>query len=193
MGSSSGGSNWIYFTNSNQIQMISNGTERARLGSDFDLGANKLLFGSAIGTNTANLYASSGDLKTDDSLNVAGDIYTVALTNYSSTSTVSGWSGSPTISIWYKLVGKTLTVYYSITGTSNSTTASFTLPYTVNSSLTNPLQAMGAQVDNGVDLNGGNIALTGGSATVAMRRLGGTNFTTSGTKTCIGLIVCEIA
>ena len=74
VGSSSGGSNWIYFTNSNQIQMVSNGTERARLGSDFDLGANKLVFGSAIGTNTANLYASSGNLKTDDALVATGGI-----------------------------------------------------------------------------------------------------------------------
>ena len=54
--------------------MVSNGTERARLGSDFDLGANKLLFGSAIGTNTANLYASSGNLKTDDALVATGGI-----------------------------------------------------------------------------------------------------------------------
>ena len=149
----------------------------------------KIFFGTHDGTSLAQrmVIKSSGDVV------INANVYTVALTNYSSTSTVAGWSGSPTISIWYKLVGKTLTVYYSITGTSNSTSASFTLPYTVNSSLTNPLQAMGAQVDNGVDLNGGNIALTGGSATVSMRRLGGANFTTSGTKTCIGLIVCEIA
>jgi hypothetical protein len=192
VGSSSGGSNWIYFTNSNQIQMISNGTERARLGSDFDLGANKLLFGSAIGTNTANLYASSGDLKTDDSLNVAGDIYTVALTNYSSTSTVSGWSGSPTISIWYKLVGKTLTVYYSITGTSNSPTASFTLPYSVNSSLPVIYQSMVAANDGSDDADSRS-QISPGSATVNLQRYTGAAWTPSGTKTCIGLIVCEIA
>lgn len=144
-----------------------------------------------VTTDTAPTIAVT--VKTTGNVVFGADVYTVALTDYSSTSTVGGWSGSPTKDIRYKLVGKTLTVYYSITGTSNSTSASFTLPYTVNSSLTNSLQPMGVQVDNGVDLNGGNVALTGGSATVSMRRLGGANFTTSGTKTCIGLIVCEIS
>jgi hypothetical protein len=122
----------------------------------------------------------------------AGDIYTVALTNYSSTSTVSGWSGSPTISIWYKLVGKTLTVYYSISGTSNSTSASFTLPYSVNSSLPTIYQSMVA-VNNGVDDTDGRSQISSGSATVNLQRFAGAAWTASNTKVCIGLIVCEIA
>ena len=48
--------------------------------------------------------------------------------DYSASSTVSGWSGTPTVKLVYKVVGDLVLVTFSITGTSNATTASFTLP-----------------------------------------------------------------
>jgi len=61
-------------------------------------------------------------------LDNGGDIYTVAWTDYFSTSTKVGWS-SPSGSIFYKLIGKILFVSYEIDGTSNDTVTHFTLPY----------------------------------------------------------------
>ncbi len=53
-------------------------------------------------------------------------------TNYSSTSTVTGWD-TPDVTIWYKQVGKTVFVRYSIFGISDQTYARFTLPVACNS------------------------------------------------------------
>lgn len=51
-------------------------------------------------------------------------------TDYSATSTTAGWSGTPTKAISYLIVGKIMFVQFSVQGTSNSTTCSFTIPFT---------------------------------------------------------------
>ena len=48
----------------------------------------------------------------------------------SNTSTIVGWSSFTTKVLKYRRIGKSLYVKYSIAGTSNSTTTSFTVPYT---------------------------------------------------------------
>jgi hypothetical protein len=53
-----------------------------------------------------------------------------AWTDYSDTSTITGWSSFTTKRIYTKKIGKTVFVEYRISGTSNANTASFTVPYT---------------------------------------------------------------
>lgn len=45
-------------------------------------------------------------------------------------STTAGWSGTPTQVVSYLVVGKIMFVQFSVQGTSNSTTCSFTIPFT---------------------------------------------------------------
>ena len=59
----------------------------------------------------------------------------VPLTDYSSTSTIVGFSSLTVNNILYKKIGKTIFVYFTISGVSNSSSFSFTLPYVVNSSV----------------------------------------------------------
>jgi len=68
--------------------------------------------------------------------------------DYSGTSTVTGWSAFTAKQIYYKKVGKTVFVNAFISGTSNSTAISFTLPYT--SSNTVITVGVGIAYDNGV-------------------------------------------
>ena len=55
-----------------------------------------------------------------------------AWTDYSASSTVVGWAATPTREILYCKVGKIVFVSFYITGTSNATGASFTLPDTAS-------------------------------------------------------------
>lgn len=73
----------------------------------------------------------TGALTAKGLLTPSADFYTVDYTDYSSTSTVVGWSGfdSNAKQIWYKKIGKTVFVWFYISGTSNSATHTFTLPF----------------------------------------------------------------
>lgn len=87
----------------------------------------KIHFGTG---DDINLYRGGSNLlKTDDTLNVVGDLYTTAWTDYSSTSTVTGWSSFTYKYIYYKVIGKFVFVNFEIDGTSNSATTTFTLPH----------------------------------------------------------------
>jgi hypothetical protein len=66
-----------------------------------------------------------------DGLVVDGDLVTAEWTDYSSTSTVTGWSSTSVKEIYYKAVGKLVFVAFYIYGTSNATSVTFTIPYTV--------------------------------------------------------------
>ena len=50
-------------------------------------------------------------------------------TDYSAISTITGWSAYTTQLIYYKKIGKRVDFEFFIAGTSNTTTARFTLPY----------------------------------------------------------------
>jgi hypothetical protein len=55
--------------------------------------------------------------------------------DYSATSTIVGWSSFTAKKIRYRVVGKLVFVTAQLTGTSNSTTTSFTLPFTSSSNI----------------------------------------------------------
>lgn len=59
---------------------------------------------------------------------LTGDVTSQGWTDYSSSSTVIGWSSYTTKSIEYKRVGNLIFVSFNINGTSDSTAASFTVP-----------------------------------------------------------------
>jgi hypothetical protein len=68
-------------------------------------------------------------------------------TDYSATSTIVGWSSFTTKKIYVKKIGKIVFCAFSIGGTSNSTSASFTVPYT--SASTGPIETAIRTQDNG--------------------------------------------
>lgn len=57
------------------------------------------------------------------------NIETVAWTDYSATSTIVGWVSFTTKALSYKKIGKTVFVSFNLVGTSNATSATFTVPY----------------------------------------------------------------
>ena len=98
---------------------------------------------------------------------VNGDVYSAAWVDYGGTSSVAGWVATPAINIWYKKVGNLVFVIYNITGTSNATSASFTLPYTSVSGSSNIVRTACQAEDNGVFLTTpGYLVLAANSATV---------------------------
>ena len=88
---------------------------------------------TTIGSSASNEHTVNGGLT------VTGDVKTVGLTQYGSTSTVTGWNGLADRVINYKLVGKTLHVWFVLNGTADSAApGSFTLPYNIKSESANP-------------------------------------------------------
>ena len=69
--------------------------------------------------------------------------------DYSATSTVVGWSSFTTKIIKYRVIGKQVFYIVNIVGTSNSTTASFTLAHTT----VNQTDNVGFGVNNGGGVN----------------------------------------
>lgn len=124
-------------------------------------------------------------------LDSGADFYTVSFTDYSGSTSLTGWAATPTVGLYYKRVGKLVYVWFNITGTSNSTSTSFTVPYTCNSSI----GAFGVirRVDNGT-AGWGNFGLGSSSTTVNVRAdasTGTTTWTNTGTKTIQGHFVYE--
>jgi hypothetical protein len=81
---------------------------------------------SELGISSGFTYdPSTGNLTAD------GDIRTTGWTNYSSVSTISGWASyeSGAKLIYYKKVGNLVFCSYYIRGVTNSSSASFTLPW----------------------------------------------------------------
>jgi hypothetical protein len=56
-------------------------------------------------------------------------VSTIPWTNYTSSSTIVGWSSFIIEVIYYKKIGKLVFVQFTLSGTSNSATTTFTLPY----------------------------------------------------------------
>jgi len=84
--------------------------------------------------------STSGDLSLgidgDDVINIKRggvadlpDVYTVPFTDYTSSSTIVGFSSTTTESVWYRLLGHYIYIRFEFDGTSNSSELSFTLPY----------------------------------------------------------------
>lgn len=114
-----------------------------------------------------------------------GGLPTSDWVDYSATSTVVGWSSFTSKVITYKKVGKQVFVSFGISGTSNATTASFTLPDNAT--------ILGYSVSAGVTNNGtilatpGVISLLVSTNTVNLfKERPTTPFTNTGTKTVQG-------
>lgn len=119
-----------------------------------------------------------------------------AQTDYSGTSTIVGWTSftTKTIDYVYDATSKILMVNYTLSGTSNSVSCSFTLPQTPNQTF----RVLIAQsVNNGVTPSTvGWAQITLGSTTFAMspnQTTGATNWTAANTKTVSGtvMIMCQ--
>lgn len=111
--------------------------------------------------------------------------------DYSATSTITGWSSYTVKEIFYKVVGKIVFINFALAGTSNSATATFTLPYTsINMSI---LVAIAAK-DNGSIINNAVAAVNPGSNLAGFyTNMDAAAWTASGTKTVVGQFFYEIA
>lgn len=84
--------------------------------------------------------------------------------DYSATSTVVGWAATPTVKIYYKINDGVMYVDYSISGTSDATTTSFTLPYNNTTGITQYFYGQGA--NNGSYATSPIAEISSGAATV---------------------------
>ena len=99
--------------------------------------ANTILAGPTTGSAAAPTFRAlvAADIPDLSSSYVTTTTYNNAVldsgwVDISNTSTIVGWSSFTTKVLKYRRIGKSLYVKYSIAGTSNSTTTSFTVPYT---------------------------------------------------------------
>lgn len=110
----------------------------------------------------------------------SGDVYTDVWNDWAGSSTIIGWSSFTTKNILYKRIGKLVIISFFLTGPSNATGASFTLPFTANAAygLTIPIAAQ----DNGVVVTSP-VAYLGNTTTCSLYKdITGTTWTASGTK-----------
>ena len=118
-----------------------------------------------------------------------------AWVDYSATSTITGWTTFVNEILRYKVVGKQVFVSYLISGTSNSTSTSFTLPFTSVSAQYN--EAPNRSFNNGVAYHGFGI-ISASSSTMSFSywttaTANTSTWTASGTKWISGQIFYEIA
>ena len=147
---------------------------------------------SNIADITTKSHTSLTDVGTLTHANIDTYLNTAAI-DYSSTSTIIGWSAAGlTKSIWYKQVGKLVYVWFRLDGTSDAITASFTLPTACNSSFACSNAIVG--FDNGADINTTALAYIAISATTVnlYRSAGSVAWTASGNKICLGLLIYTI-
>jgi hypothetical protein len=118
-----------------------------------------------------------------------------AWVDYSSTSTVTGWSAGLTKKIYYKIVEKVVFVDFYITGTSNDYMASFTIPHTPAHSLRIACHTMVFLDDNTTTYAIGYAANSGANATIDLYQSAtvGGPWTDSGIKTVQGQFFYSIA
>lgn len=114
--------------------------------------------------------------------------------NYSTSSTITGWN-VPTQSIWYSVVNKICTVKYEITGTSNATTATFTVPFNSASGAGEYDYPIGRTQDNGTyQTTCGLLVLLSATNVVNLYLTGaGAPWTATGTKRVVGMFQYEMA
>ena len=129
-------------------------------------------------------------------ISATGEIANTVWTDYSSTSTVTGWSSYTTKTIKYKRVGNLVFVQFYIDGTSSSTISSFTVPYSIASGFTDFYTGGGLARDNGVFLTSPcGIRIANGVSTISIYRdpSSQTAWVSSGTKTALGQFWYETA
>lgn len=128
------------------------------------------------------------------SIEGADSLYDSGWIDYSATSTIVGWSSFTTKEIYYRIIGKQIFVHFFLSGTSNTTTATFTLPN--NNVSTFAIYNLSVLItDNGASSNTPGRASTAISSniTTILRDRNATLFTASGIKTCVGQFFYAIA
>ncbi len=78
----------------------------------------------------------------------AGDVYSTAFTDYSGSTTVTGWVATTTVTVKYKLIGKQAFVFFYLDGTGGGgagTEFTFSLPFSIDTTH-----------NNGIDLHSAN-------------------------------------
>lgn len=175
-------------------------TSNATVGGALSVTGASTLTGAATLSSTLDVTGATTLSSTLDVTGVStftGDVKTTGWTDYSATSTVTGWAATPTTSIFYKKVGKFVFVVFSISGTSDATSASFTLPVASASTgpptLTFPL---GGEIqDNSAAVETGAYAALGtSSSTVTTKKSAASAaWTASGTKAIAGQFCYEAA
>jgi hypothetical protein len=116
-----------------------------------------------------------------------GDIYTVPWTDYSAASTITGWASFTVKAIQYKKIGKIVYWAAYLSGTSNATTASFSLPYTAANTTVN-FVSPATVVDNGTSQatpGRAQIPANTNLVTVGLTWATSAGWTNSGTKTVV--------
>jgi hypothetical protein len=114
-------------------------------------------------------------------------------TDWSDNSTITGWSSYTQKEIFYQRMGDLVFVSFNILGTSNATSANFTLPFTASSDMTLYTTTIRAR-DNGTDdlgyahINGGASTLGGAPSPTAAT----TAWTASGDKLLRGSLIFKV-
>lgn len=150
---------------------------------DANIAAGATIAGSKLGT-LATISASAGIIP-------VANLEAFAWTSYGATSTITGFSSVATKNIYYTSIGKVTYVAFEISGTSNTTTFSFTIP--VRATATGPTYYRNLIM-----------ASDSGSTTAGMAQLpandilmtcyttpAGGPWTASGTKSVYGILVFE--
>ena len=110
--------------------------------------------------------------------------------DFSEQSTIVGWSSFTIKKIYTKTIGKTVFVSYYLSGTSNATTSTFTLPYACENTITRYF-SQGYSSDNGTPSDGiGYIVENKTTVDLRSTRSEG-SWTNSGTKICNGQFFYE--
>jgi hypothetical protein len=127
------------------------------------LSASRLYTIPDAGTN-ASFVMTEGTQTINGTTTFTQDIFTVAYTDYSATSTIVGWSSFSTKKLYYKKVGKLVWVFFYLDGTSDSTALTFTLPFTSSNDV--PMRVIVQAIDNGGAFTVGIAELPNNSSTV---------------------------
>lgn len=165
---------------------------------------------SASTVTVAGLQITSGVLVTSNSV-VATNVAASAITpekllsgngttwpTTAYTPTVTGWAATPTVSARYIQIGKTVFLNFTISGTSNTTGATMTLPVAARSSGSFTYDGMNgyAQNNSAEITTGSRWFIDPGASTTLVNFYKDTAFavwTNSGTKLVRGLIIYEAA
>ena len=118
-------------------------------------------------------------------------VTSVAWTDYSATSTIVGWTSYTTKSIFYKKIGKLVFVQFVISGVSDDTVATFTLPYTQQGDV--QLQRVIRVLDNGTNAAGIAILPASSAIVTCYDTVGGSTWINSGNKYVIGQFWYEVS
>lgn len=126
---------------------------------------------------------------------VSSGVAEVAWADYGATSTIVGWSSFTSKLIYTKKIGKTVLVSFSISGTSNATGVTFTLPYAAAAGVSFQGHTGYGTIDNtSTNMPDGVFVLGAGGSTVTVyTSVAGANWTASGTKTVTGTFSYEAA